>query len=238
MSQLRLPPSIAELTTRYLSDESVTVAHAASSEVELHETHLGFRVDAATAYRDACLAQKLLGGEIAPFSMPSEWANYVAQLDEIDAMPMAVGNVPQQVRELARLLTSNDLSELAPASAEPINVPAGLKSWAKKATKAEETKWLARAILSNDDEAMDRSPLAMNERAARLWTNGEASAALAIWMAMPDSPVASFNRGVGLLFTGQASRAQGHFQQAIAGLPENSGWNHLARLYLALSRSS
>ena len=68
-----------------------------------------------------------------------------------------------------------------------------------------------------------------------LWHRGECDAALAAWLAIPDSPLVAFNRGMALLFLGRSAEARTHLAQAIAGLPETSSWNALARLYQAIA---
>jgi hypothetical protein len=52
---------------------------------------------------------------------------------------------------------------------------------------------------------------------------------------MPESPAVLFNRGMGLLFTGKTTEAKVALTKAIAAIPESSGWNALARLYLAVA---
>ena len=44
-----------------------------------------------------------------------------------------------------------------------------------------------------------------------------------------------FNRGMARLFMGQTAAARPLLQKAIDAIPEASGWNALARLYLALA---
>ena len=72
-------------------------------------------------------------------------------------------------------------------------------------------------------------------RAALLWHRGRCEEALAAWTALPDSPAVHFNRGMALLFLGRAAEARPMLAEAVAALPESSGWNALAQLYLALA---
>ena len=76
---------------------------------------------------------------------------------------------------------------------------------------------------------------AANERAALLWQRGRCEDALAAWTALPEAPAVLFNRGMALLFLGKTAEAKTALAKTIAVLPEASGWNALARLYLALA---
>ena len=52
---------------------------------------------------------------------------------------------------------------------------------------------------------------------------------------MPETPQSVFNRGMALLFLGRSTEARVQFVKAAGLIPESSGWNALARLYMALS---
>ena len=77
-------------------------------------------------------------------------------------------------------------------------------------------------------------------RALRI-ANGEPvptlAEALAAWDAMAETPAVLFNRGMARLFLGQITDAKPALQKAIDAIPETSGWNALARLYLAVALS-
>ena len=55
------------------------------------------------------------------------------------------------------------------------------------------------------------------------------------WDATTESPAVLFNRGMARLFLGQIAEAREWLQKAIDAIPEASGWNALARLYLAVA---
>lgn len=76
---------------------------------------------------------------------------------------------------------------------------------------------------------------ATNERAALLWHRGRCEEALATWNEMPATPAVLFNRGMALLFLGKIAEAKPVLTEAVAAIPESSGWNALARLYLAVA---
>ena len=72
-----------------------------------------------------------------------------------------------------------------------------------------------------------------NERAALLWHQGKADAAIAAWTAQPASLPVRFNLAMAGLFTGKNVKAD--LENVMAELPERSAWHHLARLYHTLS---
>ncbi len=91
-------------------------------------------------------------------------------------------------------------------------------------------------LIGDFDEAEKLLPTDdANERAALLWHRGKSEEALATWDAMPETPAVLFNRGMALLFPGKTIEAKAALTKAIASVPETSGWNALARLYLAVA---
>jgi tetratricopeptide (TPR) repeat protein len=74
-----------------------------------------------------------------------------------------------------------------------------------------------------------------NEQAALLWHRVRCAEAHAAWRSLADSAPDHFNRGLALLFLGQAAEARTELSKAIAALPETSGWQALAGLYNALA---
>ncbi|MFO0821577.1 MAG: hypothetical protein U0792_00290 [Gemmataceae bacterium] len=113
----------------------------------------------------------------------------------------------------------------------------GLRTWIEKHSVSQPilAAGLAR-VLGDFDTAEKLLPAdAANERAALLWHRGQCEEALAAWNAMPETPAVLFNRGMALLFLGKTSEAKPLLTQAVAAIPETSGWNALARLYLAVA---
>ncbi len=74
-----------------------------------------------------------------------------------------------------------------------------------------------------------------NEEAALAWHRGRPEEAAALWQEQPESLPVLFNRGMAALFLGRPGEARAPLSAAIARLPEDSGWHHLACLYLALA---
>ena len=227
------PPTIADLTDRLLKRSDVA-DFVESGEVEPYEVLTGFRTDPRTAYNDALAPLKLLGEKNLPLALPPDWANFLQENGDELAVPMAAGFYPQQVRDLASLING----DLELKNTEVVFGATGLKTWAKKNVGTAGVNWFAAAILrkmGEDAQATGNSEVARNEAAAALWQDGERQAALEMWLKMPDSAVANFNRGMAYLFLGHAELAMAPLRLAARDLPDQSGWNHLAGLYLAVA---
>lgn len=231
------PPSIADLTDRMLKARAAEPVDAAEVEVEPYEVLNGFRTDPRTAYTDAVAALKLLGVKDLPSALPPEWASYVQLLPATVAVPMAAGRFPQQVRDLAELLDGEAVHTPTPPS-EASGFSA-MRAWVKKQENgaAKLAAGIARSLGDEPAVPTGSDPVSANERAAALWTAGDVSPAVKLWLAMPDSPVAWFNRGMCLLFTDRAAEAIPHLRKAVKSLSDTSGWQHLAELYLAVAES-
>jgi tetratricopeptide (TPR) repeat protein len=155
---------------------------------------------------------------------------------------MAAGNFPQRVRDLHPLLTKFNPTELRPSGSQPPTPGlAGLRGWIAKNAKTQTllAAGVSRVIGDFDTVeallASDQSVNAANERAALLWHRGRCDEALAAWTAMAETPAVLFNRGMAQLFLGNTGEAKKTLTKAIAALPETSGWNALAKLYLAVA---
>ena len=241
MTTRNTQPSLADLTNRLLKASAVDAADVNEPEVEPFEVLNGFRTDPRTAYTDAILSLKLLGVTGLPVALPPEWAALVQQAGEATAVPMAAGQFPQRVRDLTALLSAERLESLQPQASEPASGFHTLRNWVKKQQNVDGLKWLAagasRLLGDAATTDADGDAVAANERATDLWLSGRRDEAVAAWKALPDSPVAAFNRGMGLLFTGHAAEAVPHLRAAATGLSDTCGWSHLAKLYLAVAES-
>lgn len=236
-------PTLDDLMVRFLasrSDAAAAAVEPAEGEVVPHEVATGFRVDPRAAWTDATTAidpgAQSPGMPVVP--LPNDWATVVNQLGTAFAVPMAAGNYPQQVRDLHPLLTKFAVDELRPNGSQlPFPGLAGLRAWITKhaATQPVLASGLARLIGDFDTAERLLPPDAINERAALLWQRGFSEEALAEWNRMPDSPNSQFNRGMALLFLGRLTDARSALAKAVAAIPETSGWNALARLYLAVA---
>lgn len=229
-------PSLEDLTVRFLaarSDAALAAVEPSESEVEPHEIAAGFRVDPRAAWTDATT-----GITTAPVPLPPDWTTLVNQPAAAFTVAMAAGNFPQRVRDLQPLLTRFDPAQLRPsANQSPLPGLSGLRSWIRKTAAAHPMLAAGVARLIGDfDIAAELLPAnAANERAALLWHRGRCVEALAAWTVMLDSSAVHFNRGMALLFLGKSAEAKPALAKAITSLPETSGWNALAQLYLALA---
>lgn len=220
-------PTLADLTARFVSRP---VDEAGDAAVTPHEMPASFATDPRTAWSEATAVLAGLGDGAKPGPMPADWAACVRQSADADFLPMALGNFPQQVRDVSILLQKKPI----PATSEPLG-------WTSKdAILAAAAARVARRFdeaerLLNQAEVASESLLA-NERAALAWSRGDRATAEAIWATLPASAPAFFNRGVAALAAGRSAEAAASFAEAVKLLPETSGWHHLANLYRALAR--
>lgn len=240
-------PTLADLMVRFMatrSDAASAAVEPAGGEVEPHEVATGFRVDPRAAWTDAHT-----GLTAAP--VPADWAGLVNQPSPAFAVAMAAGNFPQRVKDVHPLLTRPDPTDLRPTGTDaPVPGLSGLRTWvvreAKKGTPQAallaagiaralgEYDWAGELLAAAEGQCTgDLRAAWENERAALLWHRGKCEEALAAWDVMPATPAVAFNRGMALLFLGRPAEARSVLTTAVAALPESSGWNPLARLYLA-----
>lgn len=247
-------PSLQDLMVRFLASRS-DAAHGpavepAGGEVEPFEVAAGFRVDPRAAWTDATDA---LPARPEQSKVPTEWAALVGQPAAAFAVAHAAGNFPQRVKDLQPLLARFDPAELRPSGSQPPSPGlSGLRTWIIRETKKNQpvpallAAGVARAIGESDwaEELLTAAePLCSgearaaweNEHAALLWHRGRCEDALAAWAALPESSAVLFNRGMALLFLGRLTEARAALTRAVEVIPEVSGWNALARLYLAIA---
>ena len=74
-----------------------------------------------------------------------------------------------------------------------------------------------------------------NEKAALAWHAGRTDEALASWESLPHTVPVLFNQGMATLFADRPAEARRLLTKAISLMPDDTPWNHLARLYLALA---
>jgi tetratricopeptide (TPR) repeat protein len=239
------PPSIAELTTRYLAREDGV--ENTTRPVETYDAVPSAAVDPRQAWDGAVAG--VAGAEVS-VKMPTGWSAVVASLDSMAAVPMAAGNFPQAVRDWAPLVQARRLSETRPAASVPIDVP-GLAGWCDSASRSGDatkrmlaagTLRLARKFDQAEQILQGEAPVGLetewaNERAALAWHQGRYDEARAIWESLPETTATLFNRGLAALFADDAESAIPLFHAAAARLPEDSVWRHLACFYLALAQS-
>jgi tetratricopeptide (TPR) repeat protein len=236
-------PTIESLMVRFFanrSDAAGAAVELGESEVEPHEVAAGFRVDSRAAWLDAT-ATIITGGNAPPPAIqpPPEWASLVAQPAAAFALPMAAGHFPQRVKDLQPLLAKFNPNELRPSGSQPATPGfAGLRGWLAKNGPAHPLVAAGIARTLGDFDTAEKLLAGSdneNEKASLFWAKGQCDEALAAWDAMADSPAALFNRGMARLFLGRVAEARDWLQKAVEAIPETSGWNALARLYLAVA---
>ena len=121
-------PSLEDLMVRFLasrSDAAATAVEPGEGDVEPHEVATGFRVDPCAAWNDAT---SQISAAAVP--LPPDWATLVNQPASAFAVPMAIGNFPQRVRDLHPLLTKFDPRELRPSGSQsPMPGLSALRGW-------------------------------------------------------------------------------------------------------------
>lgn len=240
------PPTLADLTARFLAAKAIAPDHDELSEVMPHEVITSFRADAATTWVDAKSAFHLFGVTLSSLPMPSDWSSFVSQLSDIPVMPLCLGAVPQRMRELTTIRdfsTQNRLTETPTPSK-------ALQQWidgrVKAGTSADLLIAASMCRLTGDADRAEQllnqvSPendgiaqVLNNEKAALAWNSGDVETAAKIWNEMPENPVTLFNRGICEWSLGRTGMAATLFDRAADAIPDRSGWSHLAAFYASI----
>jgi hypothetical protein len=239
------PPSLADLTARFLAAKAATPDSDDLAEVTPHEVVTAFRADAAATWADAKVAFDLFGVTGVVVTIPPDWGTFLTHLPDATVMPLCLGAVPQRMRDLTAVRPT------ASSAAAPSAVSHVLTKWVETKTQtgtvAERLVVAALLRVRGEYAAADAihvqiapsctGPLALvlaNERAALLWARGDEAAATTAWAKMGESPVVNFNRGVCAWRSGKLGEASKAFDKAAGAIPDRSGWSHLAAFYASL----
>jgi hypothetical protein len=248
-------PDLARLFAQYLQRQALSrqASAALPGEVLLHEALPAHPPDPRLARESALSALVYLCPELQTFrpQFPPEWQSLVANLEPQSAVPLAVGNFPQMLRDLQPLLQGNAgiPSRPAPAASAPAS---SLTDWVDVVVNREEPAGLLLAAgllrlgrhFTQAEEILDRAGTILpaglltawsNERAALAWHRGDGERAFQLWQQQPASVLVLFNQGMAALFLGQAVQARSPLRQAVGQIPETDPWHHLGQLYLALA---
>src|SRR5262245_25824975 len=253
--------TLGELFAGYVQDRARRFASGETapdlgSEVVPHDAAPSQAPDARLAWEEA-LAVLSPGSRTSVTTRKSlpecpEWKVLVTAQEPALDLAFCVGNFPQMVRDLASLLAVQGSQKNVPPRGRTSTTP-GILEWAEKISrKAWPQPLLAAGILrlaqeydkaeETLTETAGSAPAEMkdacaNERAALLWHRGKRKDALAVWEkeTSADYLPALFNRGMALLFLGKSTAARPLLTRAVAALPEDGSWHHLARLYLTLA---
>lgn len=250
-------PNLNELMANFLARQQADRAMGAEltvgGEVEAYEAVPAQAVDPRMAWDASAEVLALVAPKNTKLNkLPTGWSQLVAGLESACALPMAVGNFPQAVRDLLPLVRADKLSNIV----EPKRAvdETSVSNWIETASKSDDAgKWLLAAAMLrltgkvNDavrllqDKQNSVSPewkaAVTNEAGALAWSRGDREAAVKVWNTLPNSVTRSFNLGMAALFTDQTEVARTHLQAAAKDLSETSAWHHLARLYLALAEN-
>jgi tetratricopeptide (TPR) repeat protein len=222
-----------------------------SGDVVPHEVGPVQPIDARLAWDEAQAVLSFYAETTKrPLQAPPQWSHVVAAHEPATALPFAVGNFPQLVRNFQALTNTADLATLRPTASRPVHAPT-LVEWADKQA---ETAQFPRALmalgalrLAKQFEAADAliavadanvpaewKAAWANERAALAWQRGNYQEAMANWESQTPSTPVLFNRGMAALFCGHPAAAKPALEKAAANLPETGAWHHLACLYLTM----
>jgi hypothetical protein len=252
-----MPPetfSLSELLAQYVSERAVRFrggeeAPDLGGDVLLHDAGPAQQADPRLAWEEALSALKLAGrSAVAGLAPVPEWKALVAAQEPALDLAFCVGNFPQMVRNLNLLLQPG---AAPPQRTRPVE-SAALVAWAEQAglkpfpqpllalgaLRLAQRFDLAEALVRQRAEAVPaewRSAW-LNEQAALAWHAGRRAEAADLWLTRGDDYLPTlFNRGMAALFEGKPAEARAPLTRAVAGLPEDNSWHHLARLYLALA---
>lgn len=241
-------PSLDALMARFLATGTAGDAPE-SGDVEPHEVTGGFRPVAASTstWAEAGAVFRLFGVEPEKLAAPPEWATFIAQALPVAAVPLAAGLFPQRVRTIPAM---------AGPVASPESVPGlgGLRGWVHKALESRSPTMLVTAAgvaagLGDWDDAdaalAAAEPLCtgqwravwVNQRAAVQWLRGETAEAAKTWSSAGSDGPAAINLGMAELFARKPGHGSRALQVAASRLPDDSGWSHLANLYLSLAKA-
>ena len=134
------PPSIASLTASFLrrtqDAETLTAAADALGDVQPHEVTVGYRAEPRLAWQESLQVLNAFGRKVESIPAPAEWGGLVARQDGTAALPFALANYPQRVRDLGNLLQAENLGELLTKPNENVAVSSGLLKWGTKHIQA------------------------------------------------------------------------------------------------------
>jgi hypothetical protein len=250
-------PPLSETLARYLSRQRA--AHEAGlvsgevGEVVPYEAVPVQPVDPRLAWDGARAVLRCFqpdaAAEVGP--VPPDWSALVAGHEPAVALAFCVGNFPQLLRALHTLIHGTDLSGLRPRAGAPVAASA-LGEWAEQVVNGGPFPRVLMALGAlrlrrQFEQAADlaqrvaaRVPAGWqtawaNELAALAWHRGQAEEAAALWEAQRGSAPVLFNRGMAALFLNKPAAARPLLSAAVAQRPDDDGWHHLGRLYLALA---
>jgi hypothetical protein len=242
MTSFQTQPSIASMFDRLLADAMQTPASCLTQNlVEPYDASPALAVDTEAAWKDVRFVAGNYGLTLSQKDIPQEWQEITQRRASATFVPCALGHYPQQISDwnasveplkkrgnlaAERQITLSQEAKIRKrAQAEPL--------FAVSLARLAGAMDLALEILAAIKPTKDNAWVIENEKAAIHWQAGETNAAEAIWAKLPVNTVVLFNRGMAAAFHGDQAQATKHLESAAAGLPETSGWYHLAQMHLA-----
>lgn len=251
--------SPADLLAQYISSQALRIQQGdpvpdLGSEVVLHDASSAQAIDARLAWDEAVAALKVgrpAGSVTLPLlSTVPEWKTLVATQEPALDLAFCTGNFPQMVRNLSLLLQAKAGASVAPVRSKPC-LSSALVDWSDAAATKPFPQLLIAVGLMRLAQDFDRAAALLkkcaapaewraatvNEEAALAWHSGRRAEARDLWLTRGDDAhlPTLFNRGMAALFLGKPADARAPLAKAVAGLPEDNSWHHLARLYLTLA---
>ena len=245
---MTVPPSLRDLTARYLVSRAAAPDAGVESEVEPHEVLGGFRPTAAQTWADAVAPLAAAGLPADGLACPPEWVAFTQAGGPTAAVPLAAGFFPQRVSDPSALFAGR----LPAAGADRQPGFDALRQWVAAAVGSGSAARLLLAAgvaaalgdaLTADAMIAAAEPLCVgparpaweNQRAAVRFVAGQGAG----WDGVA-GPAGEFNRGMAALFANKPGDAVGPLRRAADALPAGSGWAALAGLYatLAAARSA
>lgn len=244
--------SLANLLSRYLErqalDQAEGLAGPLDSEVQPFEAAPVQAMDPRLAWSEALATSDFFGIDCAQSKAVPDWPTLVRAHEPVMALAMGIGNFPQLVRDLHKLLNAGDRVQLQPSTSCRVLPVPDLIAWSRQASSMAERMLALGSLRLAGQFTLARELAAhwqadvppewldswKNEQAVLDWQSGNCEEARRSWRQMSDSVAVYFNRGVSEVFGGDPESARANLQRAIDKIPESSAWHHLARLYLAL----
>lgn len=184
------------------------IAGPDTSDVEPFSVLSNFPVDPRLAWDETWTVVRCLGSDAPAAAMPADWPSTIRQQPAVRFLPMAYGCYPQMVSDLSIFFASNTGQTKSFSIPTTPNMPPLRDEYARN-----------------------------NQLAANQWAAGNHQDALAIWQALGESPVKSFNLGLAYLANGQFAAAKAQLKEASSQLPSSSGWSALADFYRHLAQA-
>jgi hypothetical protein len=235
-------PRLQELLTHFLRAQH-QLPELPMSEVELYQAQPALGLELTLAWSDGLLPGRMLSdsSDWQNQEMPTEWAQQARTLSWSAPFPCCVGLAPQFLQHISSLLQDSEKFFRTPLrfttqTTWPTSKTASLASQLASARLCGQNEHVTTALDSFSDP--NDITLKQNEKGAQEWLQGNYSQAEKIWQKLPaEQPVVAFNQSLACLQRGDVTAGIRLLSRASQGISNDSGWHHLAELYLAALRA-